>query len=468
MDRKIAAACLLIALTATLSISAQNPEPCAGDKRSSTGCASDKPSYERNPAQTFLRDQKDIWTSPGRLKQRDFKWLVPFAGITTALIATDEDSSYAIGRGVHYKRAGNFSDAAVMAVASGAAGTYLLGRFTDNPHLRETGFLAGEAMTSAFASSYALKFVFERNRPFEQQPRQFFQGGSAFPSDHSAAAWSFATVIAHEYPNPLMQIAAYGSASAVSMARVYSRDHSLSDVFVGAALGYGIGTHIYHARHVDTDNFGTFLRKDDEESPLSPDRFGSEDVALGSWIYPAMERLIAQGYVDRAFLGLRPWSRVECARMLQEANEFAGDEGDAPVDIARLITELNREFATETRELSGEEHESLVLESVYTRVGGIVGDPVNDSYHLGQTIINDYGRPYQSGFNNVTGFSSRAHTGRFSFVVNGEYQHAPGAGALPLTARQAIATADEVPLQPAVPIAESNQFRLLETYVGMN
>ena len=26
-----------------------------------------------------------------------------------------------------------------------------------------------------------------------------------------------------------------------------------------------------------------------------------------------------------------------------------------------------------------------------------------DSYHLGQTIVNDYGRPYASGFNNYTG-----------------------------------------------------------------
>jgi hypothetical protein len=388
LGRKFAATvCLFIALTASFQAVAQRSESSpASDKRALTDTDSETPSYERNPALTFLRDQKDIWTYPTRVKQRDFKWLVPFAGVTAGLIATDRESSYAIGRGVHYKRAGHFSDAAVIAAAGSATGTYLWGRVTHDAHMRETGFLAGEAMSSALATSYGLKFVFQRNRPFEQQPREFFEGGGAFPSSHSALAWSFASVVAHEYPKPLMQIAAYGSASAVSLARVYSRDHSLSDVFVGAALGYGIGTHIYRARHVETDNFGTFVKR--EDSPLSPDRFGSTDVPLGNWIYPALERLIAHGYVDRAFLGLRPWTRIECARMLEEANEIAGDAGDAPPDIAKFLTELNREFATERRELGGEEHESIELESVYTRVMGIAGDPVNDSYHLGQTIIN--------------------------------------------------------------------------------
>ena len=34
--------------------------------------------------------------------------------------------------------------------------------------------------------------------------------------------------------------------------------------------------------------------------------------------------------------------------------------------------------------------------------------------HLGQTIINDYGRPYAPGFNNITGFSTLSEKGRFS------------------------------------------------------
>jgi hypothetical protein len=56
---------------------------------------------------------------------------------------------------------------------------------------------------------------------------------------------------------------------------------------------------------------------------------------------------------------------------------------------------------------------------------GIDGQILRDSFHLGQTIANDYGRPYESGFNNVTGFSTLNEYGRFSLFVRGEYQRAP-------------------------------------------
>ena len=62
------------------------------------------------------------------------------------------------------------------------------------------------------------------------------------------------------------------------------------------------------------------------------------------------------------------------------------------------------------------------LESIYTRATGISGEPLNDSYHFGQTIINDYGRPFGEGFNNVTGFSGWATEGRYTIYVRGEYQ----------------------------------------------
>lgn len=91
---------------------------------------------------------------------------------------------------------------------------------------------------------------------------------------------------------------------------------------------------------------------------------------------------------------------------------------------------------------------------------------MNDSYHFGQTIINNYGRPYQQGFNSYDGFSGWATAGRFVAYVRGKYQHAPSAPAYSLPVRQLIATIDENPLQPPTPIATVNQFRLLDTYVA--
>ena len=36
---------------------------------------------------------------------------------------------------------------------------------------------------------------------------------------------------------------------------------------------------------------------------------------------------------------------------------------------------------------------NMRLESAYSTVRAISGTPLRDSYHLGSTIINDYGRP---------------------------------------------------------------------------
>jgi hypothetical protein len=70
--------------------------------------------------------------------------------------------------------------------------------------------------------------------------------------------------------------------------------------------------------------------------------------------------------------------------------------------------------------------------------------------------------------NAQNGFSGYGTAGRFTLYVRGEFQHAPSAPAYSLAARQAIATADENPLQPATPFSTVNQFRLLDTYIAAN
>src|SRR3979411_475795 len=48
-------------------------------------------------------------------------------------------------------------------------------------------------------------------------------------------------------------------------------------------------------------------------------RIGSPYVEVDSCIYPTLERLAALGYIHSEFNDMRPWTRVECARMVQEA-----------------------------------------------------------------------------------------------------------------------------------------------------
>jgi len=418
----------------------------------------------------LLRDQEYIWTSPFRVKPADLRWAVPFAGITTGLIMTDRTFAHEATRNSHVNASETFSNVGLAFAGASSAGIYLLGRASGDPQKRETGILGGEAMLDALVVDEALKYVFQRQRPFEGNTTgRFFQGTShdSFPSDHAALSFAFASVLAHEYPGWLTKVLAYGGASAISAARVTGKQHFSSDVFVGGVLGYFIGEQVYrshHDRELDGGDYGTFTK---EPRQMRLNSAGSTYIELDSWIYPAVERLAALGIIRSAFLGIRPWTRTAVAQMLIDADVRIGDPSLLSPQETSLFATLRSEFSQELSLEDGGVNESIRVESLYTRIDPIAGTPLNDSYHFGQTIINDFGRPYQQGFNMVSGFTSRAETGPFSFFVRGEYQYAPSAGAYSASVRNVIAQADSNPVQPPVPIQTANQFRLLDAYSSL-
>jgi membrane-associated phospholipid phosphatase len=67
------------------------------------------------------------------------------------------------------------------------------------------------------------------------------RGHGSFPSGHTIAAFSIATVVARRYGNHRwVPYAAYGMAALVGFSRLSLSAHFLSDVFMGGALGYSI------------------------------------------------------------------------------------------------------------------------------------------------------------------------------------------------------------------------------------
>jgi len=424
----------------------------------------------------FVRDQREIWTSPAKLRFSDTEWLVPLSGVTAGLFVTDASYSRHLSQNPstisHYK---TLSDAGIAALIGGAGGMWLLGHAKHNEHWSETGFLAGEAALNSLVAVESFKYTLRRERPFQGDGSGpfFHRGGTSFPSEHAAAAWSVAGVIAHEYPGPFTKIMAYGLASMVSFSRVRAHQHFPSDVLVGTVIGNLVAQNIY-SRHHDPDLGGGEWRSISQifrgDGTSSPANQGSSYVPLDSWIYPAFERLAALGVIDSGFVGMRPWTRAECARLVNEANEKLAEGADEESEAAKLVLSLEREFHPEFESASGGANRAFRLESIYTRTEHISGMPLNDGYHFAQTQINDYGRPYREGWNNVTGFSASASSGPFVLYVRGEYQHAPPAPALPDSARQVISLADFglIPPPPATPIAQTDRFRLLDAYVGMN
>jgi hypothetical protein len=186
---------------------------------------------------------------------------------------------------------------------------------------------------------------------------------------------------------------------------------------------------------------------------------------MDSWVYPALDRLHGLGYLESAYLGIRPWTRRSIQRMLDETSQD-NDIQNNPQAV-EILTALRREFGVEDDDLGDF---SYGCEGLYTRFQGISGLTLRDSFHLGQTLVNDYGRPYQPGFNTVDGVSGSAEFGRFSLYARGEYQHAPSAVGYSPALVTSLSNIDQIPLAsnpvqatiPAGPIASTDTLRIVE------
>jgi membrane-associated phospholipid phosphatase len=448
-----------------------------GSGTSSTAAAiqaPEKKTHAPNLLLDFAEDQRALWTAPARLRFSDTTWLLPLSGLTAGLFVTDSSFSRHLSHDPktlsHYS---TVSNAGVAALVGGAGGMWVLSHFNHNAHWRETGFLAGEAAVNSLALTETLKYSFRRERPYQGDGTgPFFQpGGTSFPSEHSAAAWSVASIVAHEYPGPLTKLLAYGAASLVSYSRVRAEKHFPSDVVVGALLGE-LAAHEVYKLHHDPELGGDAWSDPahiffDDGHPRAG-FVGSPYVPLDSWVYPALDRLAAMGLIDSGFAGMKPWTRLECARLVNEAQDQLADSGSQSDLAASLINTLEREFHSEAEGPSGMSNGTMKLESLYSRGEYISGQPLTDGFNFGQTQINDFGRPYGEGFNSVTGFSAYTTWGPWVGYVRGEWQIAPSVPALPLSARQFVAAADGIPsLPPATASPSVQQFDLLEAYTGI-
>jgi hypothetical protein len=413
-------------------------------------------------------DQKDLWTSPKNLRFSDTVWLVPVSGLAAGLFVTDAESSRHMSKDPttisHYK---TISDAGIAGLVGGAAAMWAFSYKNHDSHWRETGFLAGEAALNSLIITEGAKYSLRRERPFQGDGSgPFFQNGTSFPSEHAAAAWSIAEVIAHEYPGPLTKILAYSVAGLVSYSRVRAQQHFSSDVLVGSLIGELSAFTVYKRHHdpeLGGDEWESWSAKARQMfADPSPGYRGSPYVPLDSWIYPALDRLAGMGLIDSGFAAMRPWTRLECARLVGEASERITLTDSPGGEIYR---QLATEFAPELDPDSTEPQARL--ESVYTHVGHISGMPLNDGYHFAETQINDFGRPFGEGWSTSTGFSFYTTAGPWTGYFRGELQTAPSVPALPLSARQFIAFADQLPTPPAVGTSSVQQFQMLDAYVGL-
>jgi membrane-associated phospholipid phosphatase len=209
------------------------------------------------------------------------KYIIPFAILSGALIATDTKTADLLPNTLDQTRwSGRVSQAgASYSLAGLSAGTFLLGKAAGNRHAQESGWLALHAIAHTQIVVFALKQMTNRERPLTHEGGGgFWAGGDSFPSGHAATSFAVATVFAYEYRNHIaVPITAYTLASAVAASRLSAQRHWISDIVVGGTTGFLIGRFVYK-RHHDPALPGSPVNRTDRLVPQIS--FGTRGVSL--------------------------------------------------------------------------------------------------------------------------------------------------------------------------------------------
>jgi len=211
--------------------------------------------------QRIATDQKRIWMFPVEAARgKHWKPVLAMLGATAGLVALDPTDTRLFQRvsfqqtpvihGMNRVLSGTNTGLLIAAVP---ISFYLAGLARKDSYARQTALLAGEAVANAEIVTIAIKDIDLRMRPSEIGPNGNFSntwfrtdnrsigGFGSFPSGHTAAAFSVATVYAERYKNHRWAPwVAYGLASIVGLSRLNAQAHFPSDIFFGAALGYAV------------------------------------------------------------------------------------------------------------------------------------------------------------------------------------------------------------------------------------
>ena len=218
--------------------------------------AVDRPVSWKLLVPNLISDQGRIWSFPARLVQGQ-SWIPTAAvvGATAGLLALDPSEAAYFHRTPAFQGFNNIftGNATVIGTLATPVSLYAIGLIRKDPKMQRTALLAGEAVADAEILTTVLKDATTRVRPaaipaggnysdswFESSGSRL-RGSGSFPSGHTIAAFSVATVIARRYGNHRwVPYAAYGMAALVGFSRLSLSSHFLSDVFMGGALGYSI------------------------------------------------------------------------------------------------------------------------------------------------------------------------------------------------------------------------------------
>jgi len=128
-----------------------------------------------------------------------------------------------------------------------SAVVYSAGLFGKSEQIRRAGLNSAVSIVYAGILTTTIKVLLGRHRPYLNDgnrsfsPFSFDNDNNSFPSGHTTVAFAFSTAMAESFDNTYWSIFWYSLAGMTAASRIYHDQHWLSDTFLGAAIGYGIG-----------------------------------------------------------------------------------------------------------------------------------------------------------------------------------------------------------------------------------
>lgn len=264
---KAAASLLIFFLAGRIGMAEISAPAAAGHAEAEEAAA---PQKKTTFVANYLKDEAEMWTAPFRLDWKDFAIFSTVLIGTGVLVANDESiyKNFKLFQSRHHwveTVSPKVTELGDWGTDIGIAGLFFLGGviFKDRK-ARDTGVMAWEALLHTGLLVQVVKHLAGRQRPrvesgidywygpaafFKRYSQGSFSRYDSFFSGHTVSAWSLATVIAENYKERLwVPITCYGLATLVGLSRLIEDDHWLSDVFVGAVIGFAVGKMVVRNR----------------------------------------------------------------------------------------------------------------------------------------------------------------------------------------------------------------------------